>query len=113
VKYPAAYNQIFNVGADVPYSVNELARQVQVAVGQDTGIVCLPARNEVLQAFSDHSKAREVFGTGAGIALAEGLRRMADWVKHVGARRGKPFDKVEVERELPPSWRELCTTPEQ
>ena len=113
INYPAAYNQIFNVGADIPYSVNELAREVQVAMGKDTGTVHLPARNEVLQAFSDHSKAREVFGTGADITLAEGLRRMADWVKQVGARHGKPFEKVEVERELPPSWRELCTTPER
>ena len=113
VNYPLAYSQIFNVGADTPYSVNELAREVQIAMGKDTGILYLPARNEVLQAFSDHSKAREVFGTGPSVTLAEGLQRMADWVKQVGARRGRAFDKVEVERELPPSWRELCTTPER
>jgi len=111
INYPAAYNQIFNVGADIPYSVNELAREVQAAMERETGTVHLPARNEVLQAFSDHSKAREMFGTGASVNLSEGLRRMADWVKQVGARRGKPFDKVEIERELPPSWKELCTTP--
>jgi UDP-glucose 4-epimerase len=111
VDYPSAYNQIFNVGADIPYSVNELAREVQAAMGKDTGTVHLPARNEVVEAFSDHSKARETFGTSADITLAEGLQRMADWVRKVGARRGKPFDNVEIERELPPSWKELCTTP--
>jgi UDP-glucose 4-epimerase len=82
-------------------------------MGKETGTVHLQARNEVMQAFSDHSKAREVFGGGADVTLADGLQRMADWVKQVGARHGKPFEKVEVERELPPSWRELCTTPER
>jgi UDP-glucose 4-epimerase len=110
IYFPAAYNQAFNVGADVPYSVNELAREVQVVMGRDTGIVHLPARKEVLNAFSDHSKSREVFGTGESITLAEGLRRMAEWVKKTGVREGKPFDKIEVERELPESWRRLCTT---
>lgn len=110
IHFPAAYNQVFNVGADVPYSVNELAREVQVAMGRETGIVHLPARKEVLNAFSDHTKAREVFGTGESITLAEGLRRMTEWVEKTGARQGTPFDKIEVERELPESWRRLCTT---
>ncbi|MGC2112454.1 MAG: NAD-dependent epimerase/dehydratase family protein [Candidatus Korobacteraceae bacterium] len=110
IDFPAAYNQIFNVGADIPYSVNDLAREVCTAMGRDTGTVHLAARKEVFEAFSDHSKARQIFGASADITLAEGLRRMADWVKSVGARSGKPFDHLEIERELPPSWRELCTT---
>jgi len=110
---PKAYNQVFNIGADIPYSVNELAREVQAAMGKITGIVHLPARKEVLDAFSDHSKAREVFGISASIPLSEGLRRMAEWVKNVGARQGKPFDNVEIERELPPSWRQLCLQEKQ
>jgi UDP-glucose 4-epimerase len=110
VSNPNAYNQVFNVGADIPYSVNELAEQVQLAMGKYTGTVHLPAREEVLHAFSDHSKSREVFGASAGVALADGLQRMAEWVKKVGTREGKPFDNIEVEREMPPSWRKLCTT---
>lgn len=108
--YPAAYDQVFNVGAEVPYSVNELAREVQKAMGKETGVVHLAARNEVLHAFSEHSKSREVFGAAASVTLAEGLRTMADWVKKVGARQGKPFSRIEVDRELPEAWRKLCTT---
>jgi UDP-glucose 4-epimerase len=107
---PLAYNQVFNVGADIPYSVNDLAKQVQLAMGKHTGTVHLPAREEVLHAFSDHSKSSEVFGTSANVTLAEGLHRMAEWVKKAGARQGKPFQNIEVDRELPPSWRKLCTT---
>jgi UDP-glucose 4-epimerase len=113
ISHSAAYNQIFNVGADIPYSVNDLAREVCTAMGADTGTLHLQARKEVVEAFSDHSKARDIFGATATVTLSEGLRRMAEWVKSVGARRGKPFERVEIERELPPSWRELCTTARQ
>jgi UDP-glucose 4-epimerase len=110
VSCPAAYNQAFNVGADIPYSVNYLAEQVQLAVGKHTGVVHLPARVEVVHAFSDHNKSREVLGVAAQVTLEDGLQRMAAWVRPVGAREGKPFDNIEVERKMPPSWRKLCTT---
>lgn len=110
VATPSAYNQTFNVGADIPYSVNYLAEQVQLAIGKHTDVVHLPAREEVLHAFSDHSKSKEIFGIAAQVTLEEGLRRMVVWVKQAGAREGKPFDNIEVEREMPPSWRKLCTT---
>ena len=113
VNYPGAYNEVFNIGADIPYSVNELAREVHAAMGRDTGTVHLPARKEVFEAFSDHSKAKRMFGANATITLSEGLGRMAEWVKAAGARQGKPFEQLEIERELPPSWRELCTTQKQ
>ena len=110
VSCAAAYNQVFNLGADVPYSVNELAREVQRAIGKETGTVHLPERNEVLHAFSDHSRSREVFGASATVTLPDGLRRMAEWVKKTGTRQGKPFGKIEIDRELPESWKKLCTT---
>lgn len=113
IEYPAAYNDVFNIGADVPYSVNELVHEVHAAMRRNTGIVYLPVRKEVFQAFSNHSKSIGAFGAPATIGLREGLRRMADWVKTVGARRGNPFEELEIERELPPSWRDLCTTERQ
>jgi UDP-glucose 4-epimerase len=105
VDCPAACNQVFNIGADVPYSVSELVREVQGAMGKETGTVHLPARKETLHAFSDHSKLREVFGTGAAASLKEGLQRMAQWAKLAGVQRSKPFGKVEISRELPGSWK--------
>src|SRR5678815_5705169 len=53
---PAAYNQIFNIGADQPYTVNELAEVVSEEFGVKPDIKHLSARNEVLHAYSDHSK---------------------------------------------------------
>ena len=41
----------------------------------------------------------------AGVDLATGLRRMADWAKSVGVRQSKTFGNIEISRGLPPSWR--------
>jgi UDP-glucose 4-epimerase len=69
----------------------------------------LAARNEVMFAYSDHSKADRVFGTQASTSLADGLRKMAAWAREVGVQSAKPFEAVEVRRNLPPSWQRLLT----
>jgi UDP-glucose 4-epimerase len=109
VGFPDSYGQVFNIGADTPHSVSDLAQAVQRAMCKDTGVTYLPARDEVLHAFSDHSKCARYFGQHDKIALEVGLKRMAAWVYSVGAREGKPFKNVEILRNMPPSWRELCS----
>ncbi len=95
---PEAYNQIFNIGAETPYSVNELAKAVAQAMGVDPRIVYLPARNEVLHAYSSHEKLEHVFGRGSNYSLTEGLSRMAQWVRSHGARSSKEFENIEVKK---------------
>jgi len=104
VNVEAATNQVINIGADTPYSVNELAGVVAQAWGGKPDIRYLPARNEVQHAYSDHTKARRLFGTNGGIPLEEGIDRMARWARKVGARQGQPFKDIEVRQNLPPSW---------
>ena len=41
------------------------------------GIMHLDARDEVVHAFSDHSKAHRILGYSAQVDLNEGVRRMA------------------------------------
>jgi UDP-glucose 4-epimerase len=103
---PEAYGEVFNVGADTPYTVNELATLVMEAMGLKGELRHLEARNEVVFAFSDHSKAARVFGAQRETTLAEGLARMAPWARAVGARKSGTFDDIEIERNLPPSWRQ-------
>jgi UDP-glucose 4-epimerase len=104
VDYPEAHNQIFNIGADVPYTVNELARVVAEAMGAECRVMHLPARNEVKVAFSDHSKVERVFRKQAKTTLEEGIRAMAEWVKGHGARESCIFENIEVPKNMPPSW---------
>ena len=106
VERPAAFNQVYNVGADEPYSVNRLARCVASAMGAtEPRIVHLPARNEVVDAYSTHDRARSMFADLVpGVSLDEGLRRMTAWVRRAGARTTRPFANVEVRKNLPASW---------
>lgn len=104
VTVAAACEQVINIGADQPYSVNELAGVVGKAFGVTPKVNHLPARQEVVHAFADHARARALFGGGSPVGLEEGIRRMAEWAKATGSRQSKPFDGVEVSRNMPPSW---------
>lgn len=101
---PSAYQQVFNIGADQPYTVLELAHTVARALGLPAAIAFLPARNEVVHAFASHAKLQSVFDPPPPIELEEGLRRMAEWVKQQGVRQPITFDNIEVLKGLPPSW---------
>ena len=106
VHVPAAANQVFNIGADQPVSVNELARTVMEVMAIDGEIRHLPARHEVLHAFADHSKARDVFDMNTAVPLREGLARMATWAQEAGARTSGRFERIELTRGLPSVWLE-------
>ncbi len=108
VDFSAARNEIFNVGADVPYTVNELAGVVAQAMGKPCDINYLDARNEVKIAFSDHSKAEQMFGKRSKTALSEGVRAMVEWVREHGARESNIFDGIEVTRKMPASWAKVA-----
>ncbi|MEO7081744.1 MAG: NAD-dependent epimerase/dehydratase family protein, partial [Flavobacteriales bacterium] len=101
---PSAYGEIFNVGADKPYTVNELATLVMDAMGKQGELAHLEARNEVTFAFSDHSKARKVYGEVKETSLKEGLERMVPWAMATGARESSTFGNIEIKRGLPRSW---------
>ena len=106
VDVPAAHNQVFNVGADTPYSVRFLAETVARTLGVAPDIHFLPARNEVAHAYSDHSKARQMFGQTSTVGLEEGVARMAAWARQIGTRACREFHAIEVDRNLPRSWRQ-------
>jgi UDP-glucose 4-epimerase len=100
----AAYNEFFNIGADQPYTIIELAHQIARAFGTDPDVVHLPERNEVVHAFSSHDKVRRVFRTGEPVSLAQGIDRMARWARERGPMKPVEFSQIEVRKNLPPSW---------
>ena len=102
----AAHGEVFNVGADQPYSVNALAGSIKRAMGvPDHPVEHFPPRDEVVHAFSDHSKVRSVFGEHESTELDEGIDRMVAWAKEHGPRESSKFDNIEIERNLPAAWR--------
>jgi UDP-glucose 4-epimerase len=104
IEVPEAWNSVFNIGADRPYSLNELAGRVAHAMGVEPRITYLAARQEVHHAHSSHDKVRRVFGDRPHTTLDDGLRTMAAWVRDRGARSSAPFRDIEVTRNLPAAW---------
>jgi UDP-glucose 4-epimerase len=104
IETPAAWNEVFNVGADRPYSLNQLAGHVAAAMGVEPRVEHLPARHEVWHAHSNHDKIEQTFGSSGRTPLERGLGVMADWAKRQGARSSQAFDGIEITRGLPPSW---------
>jgi UDP-glucose 4-epimerase len=106
IRNPDAYNQVFNIGADEPISVNDLAKTVAKEFKVQPEIIYLPARSEVVHAYSDHSKVRNILKYSTKYNLEVGIRIMAEWAKKVGARKSKIFDQIEITKNLPVSWRD-------
>lgn len=101
---PDAYGEVFNVGGDQPYTINELAQVVCEVMGVEPNIVHLAPRKEVQHAFATHDKAGRFFDLPAPVPLREGVTRMAEWVYQVGSRKTKDFADIEIPFGLPEGW---------
>jgi UDP-glucose 4-epimerase len=108
VDIPAAYNQVFNIGGDKEYSVNELAGTVMKVLRKEQPIRYLTARNEVLHAYSDHTKAKKIFGIKDNdfVDLETGVDKMAKWALDAGPRKTPRFTNIEIFEKLPAIWTE-------
>jgi UDP-glucose 4-epimerase len=109
INYPKAFGEVFNIGADTPYSINELISGVAKAMKREPIIDYLPARNEVLHAYASHTKLKEYFPCQQNTPFELGLEKMATWALESGARKGTAFQNIEIERNMPPSWRNLIS----
>mgnify|MGYP001367459632 FL=1 len=104
IKNKEAYNQVFNVGADIPYSINELISKVAEVFNVSPEIKYLPERNEVVHAHSSHEKIKKYFGDDKTTSLEEGLSIMSNWAKDKGVRATPVFKNIEIRNNLPESW---------
>jgi UDP-glucose 4-epimerase len=106
VNIKKAYNNIFNIGADQEFTVNELAKTTMKVMDKEEQIRRLPPRNETLHAHADHSKAKNVFEIKSYTSLEKGLSIMAEWAKKTGVRKSKRFKEIEITEKLPAVWLE-------
>lgn len=102
-----AKNEVFNIGADKPYTILELAEALADVMEVEKKIEFLPARNEVMHAHSNHEKVKRVFNIGSTVELRDGLKRMVDWSRAKGSMEPKKFKNIEVNKNMPPSWAKL------
>lgn len=102
----ASANMVFNVGADLPYTILELAHAVAAAFSVEPRVTYLPPRHEVVHAFAAHDRVRTVFSPPEPVPFTEGINRMARWVLERGAVSPVSFaGEIEVGINMPPSWR--------
>lgn len=101
---PLAYNDVFNIGSNTFASVNKLVKIVADAMNTEVTVNHLLARNEVVNAYSDHSKAQNILGYKDITSLEDGVNKMALWAKKEGSKQSKKFDNIEITKNLPPSW---------
>jgi UDP-glucose 4-epimerase len=105
---PGCWNNIFNIGGAVPYTVNHLAVEVARHMGVKADVNYLPARKEAVHAYCSQGKAQSHFGhLIKNTPLHEGIARMTAWAKKHGPRATKPFTAIELQKNLPPSWAQL------
>ena len=100
-----AWGGVFNVGADEPCTLNDLATAVAGAMGVEPRIVHLPARQEVRDARSTHDLVARIFGRRPATPLEEGLGRMARWAKSARRPERRAVRRHRSDANLPPSWR--------
>jgi len=104
IKENSAYGEVFNVGAEKPYSIMELAEAVAKAMGTKPDIQHLKPRNEVQHAYCDHAKIEKFFGKERSSSLEEGIAKMAQWAVVAGPRKSKKFENIEITQNLPDGW---------
>jgi UDP-glucose 4-epimerase len=104
IEFPAAFNQIFNIGADYATSVLELAHLLKKISGSDAEIRHLDPRHEVVHAVSSHVAIREIFGSHAQTSLEEGLRKTYEWAMCQAILPYANPCEIEVKLNMPPSW---------
>ncbi|MBK9029887.1 MAG: NAD-dependent epimerase/dehydratase family protein [Myxococcales bacterium] len=113
IDVPAAYDQTFNLGADRAVTVNELGEIVSRAMGVPFRPRYLPARHEVAHVHASHAQARALLGYEERVSLEAGVTAMAAWARRHGPRPSPRVGAIEVEKNLPPSWRARTEKPER
>jgi len=87
------------------HSEMELAREVAKSFCVEPCVHHLPARKEVVHAFSSHEKVYRIFAHPASVSLTKGIEKMAQWAKEKGSMDPVEFQNdIEVSINLPPSW---------
>jgi UDP-glucose 4-epimerase len=101
---PRALNQTFNIGADEPVTINDLATIVSEAMNKPRNVRHVEPRNEVQYSAVDHSKIARILDYRAKYSLRDGVQRMAEWATRVGPRKPQTFSNIEISKNLPGIW---------
>jgi UDP-glucose 4-epimerase len=105
-------SEIYNIGPDKEYTVNELSHIVLGAFGYNGNLPeylrpqYLPPRPmEVREAFCSCEKAKAVLGFRSSVILQEGVSRMVEWARKKGPQPQRYLDSLEIVSDsVPETW---------
>ena len=100
-------DELFNIGADKAYTINELADTVQRVAwknGFEAEKKHVEGRHEAKHAFCDHTKAKEMLNFSDDTNLEETVDEMFKWAMHQPQREQKKME-YEVEKGIYDYWK--------
>lgn len=104
IRVMPAYGQTFNIGGEIPYTINFLADAVTTVLNVEKKVTYLPERHEPKYAYASQKKLNEVFVNCSSTSLLRGLSCMAEWVRTVRPRAISRFTDLEITEGLPDGW---------
>lgn len=102
-----AKNEVINLGAGKPYTLNELAEKVVKVMGNGIKPKHVSPREEVKHAYCTIDKSERLLGFKDKTSLDEGLRKMARWAKQKGPMEPIIWEGYEIQDKLPVFWKNL------
>lgn len=100
-------SEIFNIGADKEFSINEVA-DIVTKVGKELGYTVsrtyLEKRDEVHVAYSDHTKAKNLLNFKDNTDLEKTVREMFTWASSIPPKNVK-YANYEIEKNLYSYWK--------
>jgi len=104
INNPKLYNDVFNIGAEKEYSLNELADIINTISGKKNPIEHVEYRYEVKDAFCSSAKIKSVLGDLKETTIEDGIMRMWEWAKTQDIKEPVYFSNIEIVKNLPKSW---------
>jgi UDP-glucose 4-epimerase len=99
--------EIFNIGADKEYSINQVA-DILIKVSKEFGYnpekIYLEKRDEVHIAYSDHTKAKNLLNFKDNTDLEKTVREMFTWASKIPPKNVK-YANYEIEKNLYSYWK--------
>ena len=101
------YNQTINIGGDIHYSLNQLYEKVCKVTGYNEQAIHIePRPGEVLYAYTDHTKAKNLTGFENKTTIDEALKEMWDYFKFKGPRPFNYIKEFEIDSpKIPKTWK--------
>jgi UDP-glucose 4-epimerase len=100
----SASKQIFNIGSDTAYSVNQANEILNEIVG-GWKVSHEEERHEVKDAFPNVNKAKLILNHENKTSLKEGIQKMWEWAKNQPQRNRSEWSKYELNKNFYKSWK--------